>query len=221
MSETRQSVSDPASPYAPPRADVGETLACYSVLKPFSFDGRIGRLRFLAWFMVLTLAMILVISAGLSLGLTWFFTSNSTAAMIVGALSGLVLVIGFMVVSIQFTVQRLHDLGWSGWLWLLHLVPFVGTVFPFVLMALPGKPGANRYGPPAPPNSTSVKVLSSLWVVVFGVGLLGALGGAFSGLTEGYDSTASIHENSESVYDNATQPAAEPPAPSVDYEEEQ
>src|SRR3546814_16133277 len=86
--------------------------------------------------------------------------------MIVGGLLGLIIALGFAYVSIQFSVQRLHDLGWSGWLWLLNLVPFVGSVFPFVLMALPGNTGANRYGPPPPPNSTAVKVLSSLWIVM-------------------------------------------------------
>ncbi len=226
MSERHpDSIIDPASPYAPPQAEVGEALAEYSTLKPFSFGGRIGRLRFLAWTMVLTLAMLLVIGAAFSLGITWFLASSSTAAMIVGGLIGLVITLGFVYVSILFCVQRLHDLGWSGWLWLLNLVPFVGSVFPFVLMALPGNTGANRYGSPPPPNSTAVKVLSSLWIVMIVLVFLGALAGAFSGIAEEYDSSSSsLSENSESTYDDGAQPAveaAESAPPSVDYEEEQ
>ncbi|WP_417697010.1 DUF805 domain-containing protein [Pseudomonas sp.] len=219
------SIIDPVSPYAPPRAEVGEAMAEYSTLKPFSFDGRIGRLRFLAWTMVLTLVMLFVVGTAFSLGVTWFLASSSTAAMIVGGLLGLIIALGFAYVSIQFSVQRLHDLGWSGWLWLLNLVPFVGSVFPFVLMALPGNTGANRYGPPPPPNSTAVKVLSSLWIVMIVVAFLAAMAGAFSGITEEYDSSSlSSYESSELIDEDTAEPAveaAEPAAPSVDYEEEQ
>lgn len=218
------SIIDSASPYAPPRAQVGEALAEYSTLKPFSFDGRIGRLRFLAWTMALTLVMLLLVGAVFSFGMTWFLASTSTAVMIVGGLAGLIIALGFAYVSIQFSVQRLHDLGWSGWLWLLNLVPFVGSIFPFVLMAMPGNTGANRYGPPPPPNSTAVKVLSSLWIVMIALIFLGALAGAFSGITEEYDSSSlSSYENSESTDDVTAEPAveaAEPAPPSVDYEEE-
>lgn len=218
------SILDPVSPYAPPRAEVGEAPAQYSTLKPFSFDGRIGRLRFLAWTMALTLVMLLLVGAAFSFGMSWFLASTSTAAMIVGGLVGLIIALGFVFVSIQFSVQRLHDLGWSGWLWLLNLVPFVGSIFPFVLMCMPGNTGANRYGPPPPPNSTAVKVLSWLWVVLIVLIFLGALAGAFSGITEEYDSSSlSSYESSESSDDATAEPAieaVEPAPPSVDYEEE-
>jgi len=61
-------------------------------------------------------------------------------------------------------VQRLHDLGWSGWLYFLNLVPLVNSVFPLLLLVLPGNPGANQYGPPPPRNSTAVKVLAAMWL---------------------------------------------------------
>ncbi|WP_210641412.1 MULTISPECIES: DUF805 domain-containing protein [unclassified Pseudomonas] len=219
------SIIEPVSPYAPPRAAVGEALAEYSTLKPFSFDGRIGRLRYLAWTMVLTLAMMPVVGVAFWVSLSWLLTSNSIAAMIVGGLVAVVIALGFAYVSIQFSVQRLHDLGWSGWLWLLNLVPFVGSVFPFVLICMPGNAGANRYGPPPPPNSTAVKVLSWLWVVMIVLIFLGALAGAFSGIGEEYGSSSlSSYESSESSDDAAEEPAveaAEPASPSVDYEEEE
>jgi uncharacterized membrane protein YhaH (DUF805 family) len=42
--------------------------------------------------------------------------------------------------------RRLHDVGYSGWLQLINLLPF-GSLVLLVLMALPGTPGPNRFGP--------------------------------------------------------------------------
>lgn len=219
------SIIEPASPYAPPRAEVGEALAEYSILKPFSFDGRIGRLRYLAWTMALTLALLPLVGVGFWLASTWLLASDSIAALIVGGLLATVVVLAFAFVSIQFNVQRLHDLGWSGWLWLINLVPFVGSIFPFILIIAPGNTGANQYGPPPPRNTTGVKLLASLWLVMIVLIFIATFAGIFGALQEDYDtSSLSSYESSESSSETAEEPAveaAEPAPPSVDYEEEE
>lgn len=91
---------------------------------------------------------------------------------VVGGLIATVLGIAAIVVSVQINVQRLHDIGWSGWLYLLNFVPIVGSVFPLLLLFIPGTTGANRFGAPPPPNTTAVKVLAWMWLiipVVFGI----------------------------------------------------
>ncbi|WP_339505127.1 DUF805 domain-containing protein [Pseudomonas sp. RL_105y_Pfl2_101] len=220
-----ESIVDPVSPYAPPRAEVGEALAEYSTLKPFSFDGRIGRLRYLAWTMVLTLTMLPLAGLGFWLATAWLLASNSTAALVVGGLLGAAVVLAFAFVSIQFNVQRLHDLGWSGWLWLVNLVPFVGSIFPFILIIAPGNTGANQYGPPPPRNSTAVKLLASLWIVMLVLVFLATFAGIFGALQEDYDSSSlSSYESSEFSNETTEEPAveaAEPASPSVDYEQEE
>lgn len=173
------SIVEPASPYAPPRAEVGEALAEYGTLKPFSFDGRIGRLRYLAWTMVLTLALLPLVGIGFWLATAWLLASDSVAGLIVGGLLAAVVVLAFAFVSIQFNVQRLHDLGWSGWLWLINLVPFVGSIFPFILIIAPGNTGANQYGPPPPRNTTAVKLLASLWLVMIVLIFMATFAGIF------------------------------------------
>ena len=216
-----ESIVDPVSPYAPPRAEVGETLAEYGTLKPFSFDGRIGRLRYLAWTMVLTLAMLPLVGLGFWVATAWLLASDSIAALIVGGLLGVAVILAFAFVSIQFNVQRLHDLGWSGWLWLINLVPFVGSIFPFILLIAPGNTGANQYGPPPPRNTTAVKVLASLWLVMIVLIFMATFAGIFGALQEDYDSSSlSSYESSESSEEPAVE-AAEPASPSVDYEEEE
>jgi uncharacterized membrane protein YhaH (DUF805 family) len=220
-----ESIIDPASPYAPPRAQVGEAFAEYGTLKPFSFEGRIGRLRYLAWTMVLTLAMLPLVGLGFWLATTWLLASDSIAGLIVGGLVAAVVVLAFAFVSIQFNVQRLHDLGWSGWLWLINLVPFVGSIFPFILIIAPGNTGANQYGPPPPRNTTAVKLLASLWLVMIVLIFMATFAGIFGALQEDYDSSdVSSYESSDYSDQSAEEPAAEaaePASPSVDYQEEE
>ncbi len=152
--------------YAPPRADVGEPTAEYGELKVFTTQGRIGRLRYLAWSMALMAAALgLLLIAGMT------FAASTVLGVIITGVFG----IGFLLVSIQIGVQRLHDVGWSGWLMLLYLVPVIGTVFPLVVLLMPGNAGSNRFGPPQPPNTRAVKILAALWLLAPFVGILTAI----------------------------------------------
>ncbi|SDW35217.1 Uncharacterized membrane protein YhaH, DUF805 family [Pseudomonas syringae] len=149
-----------ASPYAPPKAQVGSEEYGHSTLKVFTTHGRIGRLRFLAWSMVQCVTLIVLLSVALTV---------MNASLVGGGLLIAVLVIAFITIGVMIGVQRLHDLGWSGWLLLLNLVPFVGTLFPFLIMVLPGTQGPNQYGPPPPPNTRGVKFLAVVWIAMIPV----------------------------------------------------
>lgn len=192
------SSAEPASPYAPPRAAVGDTLPAFAALKPFSSDGRIGRLRYLAWTMVLTLVTLGIGSVFALFGFA-LISSDSTAGLILVGLLAFILVVLLAIATVLFMIQRLHDIGWSGWLWLLTLVPFVGSIFPFVIMVVPGNATANRYGPPAPPNTTAVKVLATLWLVFIALGFIGGLAGGLTAIQSEYESAAQTTYESDSV----------------------
>ena len=45
-------------------------------------------------------------------------------------------------------VRRLHDTGRSAWWLLISIVPLIGSIILIVLLASPGEPNSNRYGPP-------------------------------------------------------------------------
>ncbi len=186
-----------ASPYAPPQAAVGENLPEYSTLKVFTIDGRIGRLRYLAWTLVLSVAMLVAAGILSTVGFA-IATASPTIAIILGSLLGFALFVALAVVSVQIGVQRLHDLGWSGWLYLLNLVPLVNSIFPLLLLALPGNAGANQYGAPPPRNSTAVKVLASLWlaliplilIIVVTLGMNGYLDQLEANVDSSYESSS-------------------------------
>lgn len=213
-------VTEPDSPYAPPQADVAERVPEYAPLKPFSIEGRIGRLRFLAWSMVLSLVTIAVVGVFALIALA-LVSTDSTAGLIVGGILAFVLCVVFLIATILISVQRLHDVGWSGWLWLLNLVPFVGSFFPLLLVVLPGAGVANRYGAPPPPNSTAVKVLSSLWLVLIALMIVGAMAGGISAIQDTYENTLENSYQSGSVTTDEIEVEVEPTPNSTDDAAEQ
>ena len=48
--------------------------------------------------------------------------------------------------SVAVTVRRLHDVGISGWWFLVAFIPFVGDIALLVLTVLDGSIGTNEYG---------------------------------------------------------------------------
>ncbi len=166
----------PASPYASPTAIIEQSIDDVGELNIWGVEGRLGRMRYIAWSMVFMLAMapamlicILALKASALLG-SLLITVTAVVAMIIG---------------IQISVKRLHDIGWSGWLLLISLIPVVGSIFQILIFVLPGSQGSNRYGAPAPANSTAVKVLFWIWIALmssgFVIGIVSGMLGAMLG----------------------------------------
>ncbi|HJH21599.1 MAG TPA: DUF805 domain-containing protein [Pseudomonas lactis] len=230
--ETNSSTTDraAASPYAPPRAAVGDDLPEFATLKVFTIHGRIGRLRYLAWTLALTVAMLVAAGIISTVGFA-VATASPTIAIIIGSLLGFALFVALVVVSVQIGVQRLHDLGWSGWLYLLNLVPLVNSVFPLLLLVLPGNTGANQYGAPPPRNSTAVKILASLWlafiplmlIIVVTLGMNGYLDQLEANMDSSYESssiTSDADAEQSVIVDEAAAQSADDAAEPVDSPEQ-
>ncbi|WP_296182229.1 DUF805 domain-containing protein [Pseudomonas sp. UBA1879] len=200
-----------ASPYAPPRASVSTEWPSEGELRVFSVQGRIGRLRYLAWTMVLSVVGMLL--AALCFGVL-------SMSLVAGGLLATILVIAFAVVSIQMGAQRLHDAGWSAWLLLLNLVPLVNSVFPLLMIVIPGNQGPNRYGAPPPKNTRSVKILAALWVIFIALVLVAAVLGGFQKVKDEVNATTGEYEQAlpydddsdDSTPDVLVEPATPPDA---------
>ena len=48
--------------------------------------------------------------------------------------------------SLAVVVRRLHDVGKSGWMYLLIFIPLIGFIWLFVLAVTNGNKGENKYG---------------------------------------------------------------------------
>ncbi|MDB5872365.1 MAG: hypothetical protein JWQ07_1807 [Ramlibacter sp.] len=81
----------------------------------------------------------------------WFVLAQVVVSMILNmiipVLGGL-FSLAMLVPSLAAGSRRLHDIGKSGWLQLLGLIPVIGWAVLIYWAAQPGEPGANQYGPP-------------------------------------------------------------------------
>ncbi len=48
--------------------------------------------------------------------------------------------------GLAVAVRRLHDVGKSGWMMLIALIPFIGAIWLLVLLSTDSNPGENQYG---------------------------------------------------------------------------
>ena len=97
----------------------------------------------------------------------WMFTLFNvfiiTAALLLDNLLGttapileLPIPVGFLTISyycfiiipsISVSVRRLHDIGKSGWYYLISFIPFVGGILMLLAMCIEGQPIENEWGP--------------------------------------------------------------------------
>ena len=82
------------------------------------------------------------------------FQIGGFALMIISEYFGFVLLIGLLMLIVPFmavSVRRLHDVGQSGWMLLIGIIPIVNLVGGFVLLYwfifAAGEEEANRFGP--------------------------------------------------------------------------
>lgn len=62
-------------------------------------------------------------------------------------LANTVWILATMCPTITLQVRRLHDAGYSGWLWLVNLIPYVGGLILLLFMVQDSQRGTNQYGP--------------------------------------------------------------------------
>jgi uncharacterized membrane protein YhaH (DUF805 family) len=144
-----------------------------------SFNGRIGRLRYLAYsWPIMALS---------GLGMAAAVMPKKSVAMLVILLCTL-MVLWFWT-SLRLMALRLHDVNRSAkWVLAVLLLPglcyamggpkmaplFAGIfwIMALLLVFLPGSEGDNDYGPPAGPNTTLVKVGAGIFLVLMAIGVV-------------------------------------------------
>ena len=156
-----------ANPYAPPQAavrDIGTASEQFQTVKLLSFKGRVGRLRFLAYSTAAYL--VLALMSGIVAGVAAAMKMPGLVAIL-----PLLFLVPYFTVFALLTIQRSHDMDWSGWMSLLALIPIVGLIWIFK----GGSASENRFGAPPPPNTVWVKIGASIFPLIFVVGVLAAV----------------------------------------------
>ena len=115
------------------------------------FNGRASRGEYWWWVLFTGIIFFVLYIAGIAIG---FATIRPNGQMGPAAIPFFVLVALFglavIVPSIAVAVRRLHDAGYSGWFYLLSLIPTVGGIILLVLCVMQTSPQAPKYGPPVP-----------------------------------------------------------------------
>jgi len=159
------------NPYLPPQADVVQADEDEFAEVPFfGVSGRIGRLRYIAYSLLVTVGMMMV--AGVLAGVVSALPGSGRAAA--GGLVAIIIAfyLAMFIYYITLTIRRAHDFNTSGWLAILIIVPFVNFLFWFV----PGTPETNNYGLRPEPNKTWVTVVAiGALLVVPAMGILAAI----------------------------------------------
>lgn len=108
------------------------------VLKQYAdFSGRARRKEY--WMFVL-FNLIIAIALGIIDGMMGTMEAGF-------GLLGVIYSIAVFIPGLAVSVRRLHDVGKSGWMLLVALIPIIGGIWLLVLVASDGQHGENKYGP--------------------------------------------------------------------------
>ena len=95
----------------------------------------------------------------------WYFTLfNILISFAIGFISALIGLpslgalysLAVLIPGIAVAVRRMHDVGKSGWILLVALIPIIGSIYIVILAVTDGDAGDNKYGPN--PKESSVEV---------------------------------------------------------------
>jgi uncharacterized membrane protein YhaH (DUF805 family) len=150
------------NPYMAPEAQLETVQQGDYQPSIFTFRGRIGRLRYLAYGSGTTLILVgLYVVTVAIVGAAGAFgaISPETGLPIILIIIMSAFYIATIFFSIMFGKRRLNDLNRSGWWILLFIIPFLNLLLAIYLIFFSGTKKHNNYGPPPVQNSLGVKIL--------------------------------------------------------------
>lgn len=160
------------NPYQSHATTIAEDLEDYNEEPFYSRHGRIGRIRYLSYSVLLWLATMAILAV---LGIIYAVFIGLGSDVLIAIISTIIVVVyfaGSLVITFLPAVRRLNDLNRTGWLSLLLFVPFLNFLLWLYLIFAPGDEDSNDYGAPALPPTTMHTVLALLLPLL----LIAALG---------------------------------------------
>lgn len=161
------------NPYQTPSASIDplpSVVATYNQSKWYHCSGRIGRLRYLTYKLLMSFLMYAALflifialtdNAGPSDASAWWMIAISLPLLPI-----------FFYTSIVYPRRRLHDLDQSGWVLLITFVPLVNVIFYLYLIFARGSEGSNRFGAPPRPNRAVHYIGAFLMPILMIIGIL-------------------------------------------------
>lgn len=172
--------ADAYNPYRSPDADIDTAWneIEYHQEPFYSIHGRVGRIRFLSYIVLINIAATVIsMVLGSIIGTIFFFMPDSTIAMVPLGILWIFNIAVSLYAYFAPSIRRLNDLNRTGWLSLLYLIPLVNIVFFFYLALAGGDEGYNDYGEPAEPPTTLHYILALVFplLIIAIIGILAAI----------------------------------------------
>ena len=158
-----------SNPYQAPNAEVSNPTDKPYQPKIFSFHGRIGRLRYIAYIWA---SYLFFIPAVFVVGL--LSKSGAISEEITLTILGLAY-IPALIFFFTLMKRRFNDLNMSGWMSLLILVPVANLFIGLWLLFGKGTEGKNNFGAMPVKNSIGVKLTAWLLLMIPVLGILAAI----------------------------------------------
>jgi uncharacterized membrane protein YhaH (DUF805 family) len=117
--------------------------------KYVGFEGRARRSEYWGYQLFQFIAIMGFLILGMILDVTIGGVSMDTQDDSVPYITLIMLVlyvIGTFLPSLAITIRRMHDVGVSGWVYLVSFVPYVGGLVIFVITVIDSQVGTNAYG---------------------------------------------------------------------------
>ena len=115
------------------------------------FTGRSRRKEFWTYFLMFWVVLLVLMYLDSALGLggkaTGYADETGVGFNMNGGLLSLVFALATLVPNIAVAVRRLHDVGKSGWMLMIAIIPIIGWFYILFLYLQPGTTGPNAYGP--------------------------------------------------------------------------
>jgi len=118
------------------------------VIKNYAGFG--GRARRKEYWMFALFNLIFIVVAGIVdniLGTTFKMDMGGQSVNLHYGYFYILYALAVLIPGLAVAVRRLHDVGKSGWMLLISLIPIVGAIWLLVLVVTNSKPGENKYGP--------------------------------------------------------------------------
>tara|TARA_A200000113_G_scaffold44776_2_gene36293 strand:+ start:2689 stop:3066 length:378 start_codon:yes stop_codon:yes gene_type:complete len=113
------------------------------VLNQYSdFNSRARRKEYWMFTLVNFIISLAIVGIDNALGLSFNYTENILGSGVFNLLYNLLILIP----SLAVAVRRLHDIGKSGLMLLIGLIPLVGAIWLLILLLRDSEAGENKYG---------------------------------------------------------------------------
>jgi len=113
-----------------------------------TFRGRARRKEYWGFYLFWLLAFIVVCGVAATIdSMTATVYSDGQWIPIITIVASVIFVLAGFIPALAVTVRRIHDIGLSGWFYLLVFIPYIGGLIVFVFTLIPSQAHENKWGP--------------------------------------------------------------------------